>query len=184
MSYTLVVIGASWGGLDALSALLGAISERFTPAMAVALHRDKRSDQGLVTYLQQRTMLPVREPEDKEPIVSGTLYLAPADYHLLVDRKRFALSTEAPVAYARPSIDALFESASESYGPELVGLVLTGANQDGAAGLAAIKRRGGLTLVQDPATAEKASMPEAAIAAAPVDRVLGLNELGELLAKL
>jgi len=184
MSYALVVVGASWGGLDALSAVLGAIPQKFGPALAVALHRDKRSDQGLVTYLQQRTALPVKEPEDKEPIEPGIIYLAPAGYHLLVEQNRFALSTEAPVAHARPSVDVLFESAAESYGPKLVGLVLTGANQDGASGLAAVKRHGGLALVQDPETAQKASMPQAAIAATRVDRVMGLAELGSFLAGL
>jgi len=124
------------------------------------------------------------EAEDKEPIVLGNIYLAPADYHLLVEPGHFALSVEPAVNYARPSVDELFESAADSYGREVIGVILTGMNTDGARGLAAIKRHGGRTVVQDPRTAQQRSMPDAAIAAGRVDHVLPLPEIAPLLARL
>ena len=128
--------------------------------------------------LQEGTLLPLREVEDKDEILPGKVYLAPADYHLLVEVGYFGLSTDLPVSYARPSIDVLFESAADAYGERLVtGVILTGANQDGAIGAAAIKAQGGIVLVQQPTTAESAVMPAAAIAQTCVDSVLSLSEL-------
>jgi two-component system chemotaxis response regulator CheB len=139
--------------------------------------------------LRKYTHLSVREPEDKEPIVRGTVYVAPPDYHLLVERAEdgratCALSTEAPVGYSRPSIDVLFESAADVFGERLIGIVLTGANHDGTRGLARIKELGGYTLVQDPASAESRTMCEGPIAAGCADRVLPLEDIAGFIAQL
>ena len=129
-------------------------------------------------------LCPLREAEDNQPIEPGVVHLAPADYHLLVEGNSFALSTEAPLRHARPSIDVLFESAAEAYGERLVGVVLTGTGRDGAAGLSRIGRRGGFTIVQDPATCERPEMPEAAIAARQPKRIVPVEEMAELLVEL
>jgi len=178
------VIGASWGGLHAVTTLL----ERLPPgiereaAFVVAQHRSPESAPGaLESLLQARTPLPVLEAGDKDPIVPGRLYVAPPDYHLLVEAGSFALSVDERVQFARPSIDVLFESAAVAYRERVVGIVLTGANADGAAGLAAIKERGGVAIVQDPGTAERRTMPDAAIAATVADAVLPLDDIGPFL---
>jgi two-component system chemotaxis response regulator CheB len=127
--------------------------------------------------------LPVKEAEDKEPIQPGTVYFAPPDYHLLIDRgPAFALSSDEPVHFSRPSIDVLFDSAADIYGERLIGVILTGANQDGAEGLAAIGHAGGRTVVQDPVSAAVAYLPEAALQEGPVDFVLSLAQLRDLFA--
>jgi two-component system, chemotaxis family, protein-glutamate methylesterase/glutaminase len=147
--------------------------------MAVVLvqHRHKDSDHLLRTLLQERSALEVCEVEDKMPIEHGGVYVAPPDYHTLVEPGHFSLSTEAPVRYSRPSIDVTFTSAADSYAHRTVGIVLTGANADGSAGLRRISDRGGMALVQDPATAESPTMPAAAVAAVPRARVMPLAEL-------
>lgn len=165
MRFEITVIGASMGGLNALSVILAGLPKNLPVAVAIAQHRHKSSDGELVNFLQQQSLLPVFEVEDKQAIAPGQVYLAPADYHLLIEPGHFALSTEAPVTFARPSIDVLFESAADAYGDRAIGVILTGASQDGAAGLAKIKSCGGLTIVQTPETAESRTMPEAAIAA-------------------
>jgi two-component system, chemotaxis family, protein-glutamate methylesterase/glutaminase len=177
--YDLVVIGASWGGLRAVGELLAGLPERLELAFAVAQHRGPDARRGgLEELLQSHTPYPVREVGDKEPIVPGQVYVAPPDYHLLVERDYFTLSVDERVNYARPSIDVLFESASDAYRQRLIGVVLTGANEDGAAGLALIKRRGGVAIVQDPRLAEAPAMPTAALAATSCDAVLPLGEIG------
>jgi two-component system, chemotaxis family, protein-glutamate methylesterase/glutaminase len=128
--------------------------------------------------------MPVSEPEDKEPIEAGRAYLAPRDYHLLIEQKNFALSTEAPVGYARPSIDVLFESAADEYKEKTIGVILTGGNHDGARGLARIKEHGGFAVVEDPHSATCGEMPRAAIAHGEVDWVLPLVEIGPRLQNL
>lgn len=179
MSVDLVVVGASWGGLEAVGTVLGDIDPRKAPPIAVAQHRGVDGPEGiLVRTLQRRTELRVVEAEDKASIEAGCVFVAPPDYHLLVEPGRFALSLEAPVRFSRPSIDALFESAAEVYGPGVVGVVLTGANDDGTRGLGAVKAAGGRTIVQDPATADRAEMPLAAIEAGHADQVLPLTQIG------
>lgn len=175
----LIVIGASLGGLLALRDLLHRLQPDFSIPIAIAQHRH-REQHRLIESLQQSSRLPLREVEDKDKLLPGQIYLAPANYHLLVELGYFQLSTDLPVSYARPSIDVLFESAADAYGRALVGVILTGANQDGAVGAAAIKAQGGQVLVQEPATAESAVMPTAAIAQG-VDAVLALPELAEAL---
>jgi two-component system chemotaxis response regulator CheB len=172
MSFEIAVIGASLGGLRALGQLLSGLPDNFPLPVAIVQHRVVESGGGLCAALQKHCRLIVKEAHDKEPIAPGRVYLAPSDYHLLVDRWRFALSTEAPVLHARPSIDVLFESAAYAYRERVVGVLLTGASHDGAQGLARIKERGGRTIVQDPSTAESSVMPLAAIAAARVDHIL------------
>lgn len=184
-SYELIVVGASWGGLHALSRLLDTLPEELDVPLAIAQHRRPDTVRpGLADLLQSHVTRPVREVEDKDPITPRHVYLAPPDYHLLVERGHFALSTDARVNFARPSVDVLFESAADSYGKAAIGVVLTGANEDGAAGLARIKDAGGVAIVQDPRTAARRAMPEAAIAATSADVILPLEEIAPFLSGL
>lgn len=180
MRPALVVVGASRGGLTALSTLLGALPASFATPLAVVQHRGAHTA-GLERSLAAACALPLVEPEDREPIAPGHVYLAPADYHLLVEQGRFRLSTEAPVNHSRPAIDPLFESAADEYGRALIAVVLTGASRDGAQGARRVKERGGSVMVQDPDSAEDPVMPAAAIAAAAVDRVLALEDIAPCL---
>jgi len=182
--YEIVVVGTSWGGLAALRTLIAGLPRDFTLPIAVVQHRHKDSDRLLVTLLQERTPLTVCEVEDKQPILPGFLFVAPPDYHLLVEQGHFSLSIDAPVRYSRPSIDVAFTSAADSYGPRAVGIVLTGANADGAEGLSRIAERGGLAVVQSPSTAESPTMPRAALEAVPAARVLPITAIADLLATL
>ncbi|MBA3670977.1 MAG: chemotaxis protein CheB [Gemmatimonadaceae bacterium] len=184
VGYDVVVVGTSWGGLAALRTLVSGLPEAFGMAVTLVQHRHKDSDHLLRTLLQERTSLEVCEVEDKMPIESGHVYVAPPDYHTLVERGHFALSTEAPVRYSRPSIDVTFLSAADSYGHRTIGIVLTGANADGSDGLRKISDRGGLALVQDPSTAESPLMPTAAARAVPRARVMPLAGIVEYIATL
>ncbi len=178
-AYELVAIGASWGGLRAVGDVLAGLGEGFGAAVVVAQHRDEHDDAGLLPeLLGRRTAMDVVEADDKLPLVPGRVVLAPAGYHLLVDDGAVELMCDEQVQFSRPSIDVLFESVADSYGTRAVGVVLTGANADGARGLAAIAGRGGHTIVQDPATAERTEMPEAALEAVTLDAVLALDEIG------
>jgi two-component system chemotaxis response regulator CheB len=179
--YELIVVGASWGGLDALGRLLKALPADLSAAVAVVQHRASEDTVGLAGLLETRSALPVRDVEDKDPIEPGRVYIAPPNYHLLVEEGQFALSTEDRVQYARPSIDVLFESAADAYRERVIGVILTGANEDGARGLARIKDRGGVAVVQDPRSAERRAMPDAAIASTMSDAVLPLDEIAPFL---
>lgn len=171
-----IAIGASAGGVEALTHVLPAMPARVGVAVFVVLHLPRERPSILASLMGARCAVPVREAEDKEPIVEGTIYVAPPDYHLLVERDgSLALSFDAPVNYSRPSIDVLLESAADAYGARLAGVVMTGANQDGALGLRAIARAGGVTIVQDPETAMVDAMPRAALAQGAVDHVLSLD---------
>ncbi len=182
--FEIVVIGTSTGGLKALQTLLSGLPAEFSLPMVIVQHRGKDSETGLCEFLSRCSRLPVTEPEDKEPLRRGHVYLAPRDYHLLIEKRSFALSTDPPVGFARPSIDVLFESAADEYQERAIGVILTGANRDGARGLAAIKSRGGLTIVEDPASAACREMPDAAIALTHADWILPLQEIAPLLRKL
>jgi two-component system, chemotaxis family, protein-glutamate methylesterase/glutaminase len=184
-AHEVVVIGASWGGLDALRSLLRALPGDLDAALVVAQHRAPESHPtAFRDLLGAVTPLTVCDAEDKQPLKRGVVFLAPPDYHLLVDGEHLSLSTEAHVSFSRPSIDVLFESAAETARERCVGVVLTGANDDGAAGLARIRELGGVAIVQDPATAERAEMPRAAVAAVPSAHVLPLDEIPALLLTL
>ncbi|HEY9747156.1 MAG TPA: chemotaxis protein CheB [Allocoleopsis sp.] len=183
--FELVVVGTSLGGLSALETLLSGLPSNFPISIAIVQHRHKDSNVGLSRFLQSCSALPLQDVADKTAIVPGQVYLAPADYHLLVESVgRFALSTEMPVSYARPSIDVLFESAADAYGQRTIGVILTGSGRDGAAGLATIKARGGLAIAQDPQTAESPMMPNAAIATTAVDWILPLADIAPRLIHL
>jgi two-component system chemotaxis response regulator CheB len=184
MAFELIVIGASLGGLRALEVLLAGLQDGLPAAIAIVQHRYRFANGDLISFLQRHSSLPIMEAEDKLAIRVGQAYLAPADYHLLVEPGHFALSTEAPVSYARPSIDALFESAANAYKNGVVGVVLTGASQDGSRGLAKIKAQGGLAIVQEPTTAESRTMPDAAIAAVPDAQILPLSAIAPFLLNL
>jgi two-component system, chemotaxis family, protein-glutamate methylesterase/glutaminase len=180
--YELIAVGTSWGGLNALSRLLDDLPNELEQPIVIAQHRSPESPEGgLGGLLQVHTDRVVRDAEDKDPLERRHVYLAPPDYHLLVEHGSLALSLDDVVQYARPSIDVLFESAADAYGERTIGIILTGANDDGAAGLARIKERGGVAIVQDPETSERRRMPDAAIAAAAADAVLRIEEMGAFL---
>ena len=218
--FEIVVVGTSLGGLQALTVLLANLPQSFPLPVVIVQHRHKSSQDRLSDFLQQQTSLQITDAEDKEPIAPGRVYLAPADYHLLIESPReweqslsenrfttwertavepihnsnspivcratptFALSTEGPVCYARPSIDVLFESAADAFGEKAIGIILTGANSDGTQGLAKIKAQGGLTFVEEPASALCRAMPASAIANVEVDWILPLSKIAPCLVNL
>jgi two-component system, chemotaxis family, protein-glutamate methylesterase/glutaminase len=185
MSHDLVAIGASWGGLDAMRTLLGGLPAELDAAVVIAQHRAPESHPtAFRDLLGAVTRLKVREGGDKDELRPGTAYLAAPDYHLLVERGLLALSTDEPVQYARPSIDVLLQTAAEAYRERCVGVVLTGANADGATGLARVAELGGAAIVQDPATAERDEMPRAALARVPGATVATVGEIAPLLVEL
>jgi len=178
-----VVIGASAGGVEVLSVLLAMIPADCRASFFIVVHIPRERPSLLPELFASRCALPVREAEDKEPVQPGTVYFAPPDYHMLIDRgPALALSGDEPVHFSRPSIDVLFDAAADIYGERLLGVILTGANQDGAEGLAAIGRAGGRTVVQEPGCAAVAFLPQAALDAGPVDAVLSIEQLQALFA--
>ena len=180
-----VVIGASAGGVEALTLLLPALPATFRPALFIVLHLPRERPSLLVDIFARRCARPVREADDKEPVEPGTVYFAPPDYHMLLEKNRqIALSADEPVHFSRPSIDVLFESAAEVYGERLLGIILTGGNQDGAVGLHAIHRAGGVTVVQQPDNAKVPLMVVSALKRSPADFVLSLPEIAQLLGAL
>ena len=184
LAYEIVVIGTSWGGLAALRTIIGGLAPEFEIPIAVVQHRHRESDSMLARFLQEHTQLQVCEVEDKQPLDSGRVFVAPANYHLLVEQGHFALSTEAPVRYSRPSIDVAMTSAADAYNNRVVGIILTGANGDGAEGLRRIADSGGLAVVQDPKSAEMNAMPVAALHAVPTARVFALDRIAPFLGAL
>jgi two-component system chemotaxis response regulator CheB len=183
--YEAIVIGVSAGGMEALKVILSEIPGSFYLPIFVVQHIHPHSDNFLARYLDENSALHVKEADDKESIIGGTVYIAPPNYHLLIEEnKSLALSIFEKVSYARPSIDVLFESAADVYAEKLIGIILTGANNDGSAGLRRIKEKGGLTIVQDPATAEACTMPGAALKATKIDYVLKLNQIAPFLINL
>jgi two-component system chemotaxis response regulator CheB len=180
-----VVIGASAGGFEALLAVLKGLPASYPMPLVVVLHLPENHDSRLADLFGLRLPLQAREARDKESLAAGTVYFAPSGYHLSIENDRsFSLSCEDRVSYARPSIDVLFASAADAYGKSLAGILLTGANYDGAAGLAGMRLAGALTIVQDPATAEVSTMPEAALRRMTPDLILPLAEINSLLHRL
>ena len=180
-----VVIGTSAGGVEALSAVLPALPADVCAPVFVVLHLPRERPSVLSDIFAKKCRVPVREAIDKDPIAPGTIYFAPPDYHLLIDEgPAIALSADEPVHHSRPSIDVLFESAADVFGQGLLAILLTGGNQDGAAGLAAVGAAGGITVVQDPAEAQVPMMVESALARGPVDYQLRLEAIAGLLGRL
>lgn len=180
-----IVIGASAGGVDALSTLLPALTLGLRASLFVVVHLPRERPSLLAEIFAPKCALQVREAEDKLRVEPGTVYFAPPDYHLLIDKgPQLALSIDEHVHFSRPSIDVLFESAADIYAERLMGIILTGANEDGAAGLAAIHRRGGVTIVQEPDSAQVPIMVLSALERTPVDFVLSLKDIATLLQTL
>jgi two-component system chemotaxis response regulator CheB len=180
-----IVIGVSAGGLRALQQILSVLPEDFPVPIAIVQHMAPDSNDYLSESLNRKCRIAVKQAEEKESLRPGTAYIAPANYHLMIERDlTFSLSIDARVNFARPAVDVLFETAAEAYGDTLLGVILTGANSDGARGLKKIKECGGMALVQDPLSAESSMMPEAALETAEVDMVAPLEEIGPLLVSL
>jgi two-component system chemotaxis response regulator CheB len=179
--YAIAVVGASWGGLAALTDLVSKLPKSFTIPIAVVQHRSRHADNLLAELLQDVTPLRVIDVEDKEPLEPGTVYIAPANYHMMVEKGHLSLTTDPMVRFSRPSIDVTFISAADAYPGETLGVILTGANDDGSRGLRHIVDRGGRGIVQDPATAESPTMPYAARKAVPEAEVVPLEKIPERL---
>jgi len=183
--YKVIIIGASTGGLKAIQPILKALPTEFALSVIVVMHRHKDTGAYLERSLDNDCKMHVKQADEKEKIKAGVVYVAPPNYHLLIeDDGTFSMSVEGAVNYARPSVDVVFESAAEVYGKGLIGVILTGANKDGSLGLKRIKEAGGLAIVQTPETSVAVDMPRAAIAAVNPDYVLPLDEIGSLLRKL
>jgi two-component system chemotaxis response regulator CheB len=180
----IIVIGASAGGLRAFEVILGGLPRGFPVPIVAVQHRSRESSDGYADVVGKSTALPVREIGDDDPLSAPCVYLAPPDYHVLIEPGRLALSVDDPVSYSRPSIDVLFESAADAYGARVLAVLLTGANADGARGLVRVKAAGGYAIVQDPHTAESPEMPAAGIAGAHVDRVLPLDQIARELVRM
>ena len=182
--FEVVAIGASAGGVGALTKLLGALPRSFAAVVLIAQHLGPQRKSLLAPLLERRCLLSVREAVDGERLMSGVAYVSPPDHHLTVDHGRVALTQTVPVNFARPSVDVLFTSVADEYGGAAIGVILTGSGSDGARGLAAIKRGGGVTIVQDPQGAEYARMPQSAVRTGCVDAILPLESIGPAVARL
>jgi two-component system chemotaxis response regulator CheB len=183
--YSLLVIGGSAGSLEVILKLLATLADRLSLAIIIVMHRKSTADSSFIEFLASRTSHPLKEAEDKDPIVPGYIYIAPADYHLLVEKdKTLSLDFSEKVNYSRPSIDVTFETAAEAYGNSLACLLLSGASVDGTGGLKVVKQLGGLTMVQNPTNAEVAYMPEQAIASVEVDFIVNDSEMAQVINSL
>ena len=179
------MVGVSTGGVDALKLMLGALPRDFPVPLLVVAHISPEADNGLALLLDDLCGIRVKEADELEEAVAGTVYLAPPNYHLQVERNgTLSLSVDPPVRFARPSVDVLFESAADAFGPALIGVVMTGAGSDGSHGLKLIKEAGGAMVVQDPVTAEADPMPRSAIEAAAPDYIVPLAKIAPLLVRL
>ena len=185
-NYQAVVVGVSAGGFKAIQKFLYKLPSTFTIPIIIVQHREKSpANNYLVKVLAEISKLKIKEADEKEIIKNGTVYLAPPNYHLLIEKNHtFSLSVSEPVCFARPSIDVLFETAARAYNSHLIGIILTGANKDGSQGIKAIKKRGGMTIVQNPNTAEVPIMPKAAIATNSIDFILNLENIASFLSIL
>jgi len=185
MKFEAVVIGSSAGGMEALRKVLSILPENFNIPIIIVQHLNPNSESYLPEYLSRYCSLMVKEVEEKEKLEGGKVYISPPNYHTLLEKDgSFTLTVEERVSYARPSIDVLFETASDAFGKRLIGIILTGANSDGSYGLMKIKKNGGIAIVQDPDTAEVDMMPRAAIERVAVDYMLKLEDIGKLLENL
>ena len=182
--FKLIVMGVSYGGMNALQTILPVLPENFPVPVVIVQHMSPNPDSYLVSHLDSTCSISVKEAEDKEELKAGRVYLAPADYHILIeDDMTLSLTVEEKVNYSRPSIDVLFDSAAYAFGRKVIGVVLTGANTDGSLGLAEIKKNGGIAIVQSPETAVASVMPQGAIDAVMVDHILPLHEIAPFLVR-
>jgi len=180
-----IVIGTSYGGLEALKAIILNLPKEFSLAVLIVLHIGDNSNQFFVDYLNKKSNLEVKEAEEKEDIKAGTVYFAPPNYHLLIEaNSTITLSIDAKINYSRPSIDVLFETAAWHYKTQLIGILLTGLNKDGALGLKNIQKLGGITIVEDPKTAFATIMPTSAIDIMKPDFILNLDQITKKLSEL
>jgi len=185
MHYEAIVVGVSSGGLNAMKIMFSLLPKDFSIPIIVVQHTGPRSGNQWIELLNAKSSLLIKEADEKEKIENGKVYIAPANYHLLIERnKTFSLTVDERINFARPSIDVLFESAAEAYKDKLIGVILTGANNDGAKGIKRIKEYGGLAIVQDPQTADSAYMPSSAIATIKPDYILALEDITELFIKM
>lgn len=185
MNYEAIVIGVSSGGMNAMKILFSSLPMDFSIPIVIVQHISPRSDNQWIKLLNDKSNLNIKEADEKEKIESGNIYISPPNYHLMIERdKTLSLTIDERVNFARPSIDVLFESAAEAYNSKLIGVVLTGSNNDGAKGIKRIQECGGLAIVQNPETAESSYMPASAIAAIKPDYILSLEDIAELLIKI
>jgi len=185
MQYEAIVIGVSSGGMTALKFIFSALPAVFSIPIIIVQHISAHSDNEWIELLNGKSHLTIKEADEKEKIEIGNVYIAPANYHLLIESdKTFSLTIDERVNFARPSIDVLFESAAEAYKNKLIGIVLTGSNNDGTKGIKRIKELGGMVVIQDPETSESSTMPASAIAAIQPDYILSLEKIVQLLIKL
>ena len=185
MKYEAIVIGVSSGGMNAMKVLFSLLPKEFNTPIIIVQHISSQSENLWIRLLNDKSNIYIKEADEKESIEHGKVYIAPPNYHLLIERnKTFSLTVDERVNFARPSIDVLFESAAEAYKNKLIGVILTGSNNDGTNGLKRIKEYGGLTIVQDPATAESSYMPASAIAVVQMDYILTLENIIKLLIKI
>jgi len=185
MQYEAIVIGVSAGGMNALKFIFSVLPSGFSIPIIIVQHVSARSDNEWIKLLNDKSNLTIREADEKEKIETGNVYIAPANYHLMIENdKTFSLTIDEYVNFARPSIDVLFESAAEAYKDKLIGIVLTGSNSDGTNGIMRIMECGGLAIIQDPKTAESSTMPASAIAAIQPDYILSLKKIVQLLIEL
>lgn len=185
MCYEAIVIGVSSGGMTALNTLLSLLPKTFSIPIIILQHIGANSDNKWIDILNKRTNITIKEAEEKEKIEKGNAYVSPPNYHLLIERdKTFSFTIDERVNYARPSIDVLFESAADAYKSKLIGIILTGSNNDGARSLKRIKEYGGMAIAQDPDTAESSYMPASAIATVKMDYILTLQGISALLIKI
>lgn len=185
MRYEAIVIGASSGGMNAIKFIVSLLPENFSIPIICVLHVSPHSDSQWITFLKHQSKLIIKEADEKEQIQPGSVYIAPPNYHLLIEKdKTFSLTVDERVNFARPSIDVLFESAAYAHRHRLIGIVLTGSNSDGAGGIKQIKESGGMVIIQKPETAESPYMPAAAAAITQPDYILTLEDIAELLIKI
>lgn len=180
-----VVIGASAGGVQALLQILPSLPASYPLPVLIVVHVPPDRDNALVSLFQARCQIQVREAEDKEPVLPGVVYFAPSDYHLLVEKDgTLSLSSDELVNHSRPSIDVLLESSADAFGSELVGVILTGANDDGARGLQAVVEAGGVAIVEDPAEAYASAMPAASLRASPSAKAMKVAAIASYVSSL
>src|ERR1035437_7926258 len=185
MQYEAIVIGVSSGGMNAMKIIFSLLPENFRTPIIIVQHVGSHSENLWIKLLNDKSNLEIKEVDEKEKIENGKVYIAPANYHLLIERnKTFSLTIDEKVNFARPSIDVLFESAAEAYQNKLIGVILTGSNNDGTNGIKRIQECRGITISQDPETAESSSMPASAIAINQPDYILSFEEIRALLIKL